>query len=53
MKSKVKVGGSVPSKTPKAMKCEGPRPAPMASNKMSRKTVRGAGAATRGKSYMG
>jgi len=53
MKSKVKVNGAPPAKTAKAMKCEGPRPAPMASNKMSRKTVRGAGAATRGTSYMG
>ena len=52
MKSKVKFNGAPASKTPKAMKCGEMRPAPMA-GKPSRKTVRGAGAAIRGKSYVG
>lgn len=52
MKRKVRVDGAAPSKTPKAMKCGEMRAAPMA-GKPSRKTVRGAGAALRGKSYTG
>jgi hypothetical protein len=52
MKCKVKFEGSAPSKTPNAMKTGGEMKAPMA-GKPSRKTVRGAGAATRGKSYTG
>lgn len=52
MKGKVNVGGAAPSKAPKPMKCGEMRPAPMV-GKPSRKTVRGAGAAIRGKSYVG
>ena len=52
MKCKVKFEGSAPSKTPKAMATGGEMKAPMA-GKPSRKTVRGAGAAIRGKSYVG
>ena len=52
MKGKVKCGGAAPGKAPTPMKCGGEVKAPMA-GKPSRKTVRGAGAAIRGKSYVG
>jgi hypothetical protein len=52
MAGKVKCGGSAPSKSPRPMKCGGIVKAPMA-GKSGRKTVRGAGAAKRGKSFTG
>lgn len=50
MPGKVKCGGSAPSKTPRPMKCGGEVKAPMA-GKPKVRTVRGAGAAKRGKKF--
>lgn len=53
MKGRVKYMGTAPKNPPKAEKVGNPKPAPMAGNKMKKMTVRGAGAAIKGTSFMG
>ena len=50
---KVKVNGSAPKDAPKPEMVGKQKPAPMAGDKMKVMKVRGAGAATKGTSYMG
>lgn len=50
---KVKVNGSAPRSTPQAVKVGGLKSAPMAGDKMTRRSCRGGGAAIKGTKYMG